>query len=43
MGFTGFTDLSRGTLKSALVQLPYGSKIRRNGKIETIPQLSLKK
>ncbi|EMO41884.1 saccharopine dehydrogenase family protein [Leptospira noguchii] len=43
LGFTGFTDLSRGTLKSALVQLPYGSKIRRNGKIETIPQLSLKK
>ncbi|EMJ97094.1 saccharopine dehydrogenase family protein [Leptospira alstonii] len=43
LGFSGFTDISKGTLKSALVQLPYGSKVRRNGKIETIPQLSLKK
>lgn len=43
LGFSGFMDISRGTLKSALAQLPYGSKVRRNGKIETIPQLSLKK
>ncbi|RHX86225.1 saccharopine dehydrogenase family protein [Leptospira stimsonii] len=43
LGFSGFTDISRGTLKSALAQMPYGSKVRRNGKIETIPQLSLKK
>ncbi|TGK31011.1 saccharopine dehydrogenase [Leptospira gomenensis] len=43
LGFSGFTEISRGTLKSALAQLPYGSKVRRNGKMETIPQLSLKK
>ncbi|MBM9500139.1 saccharopine dehydrogenase NADP-binding domain-containing protein [Leptospira sp. 201903071] len=43
LGFSGFTDISRGTLKSALAQLPFGSKVRRNGKIENIPQLSLKK
>ncbi|XDD51462.1 trans-acting enoyl reductase family protein [Leptospira sp. WS92.C1] len=43
LGFSGFTDISRGTLKSALAQLPYGSKVRRNGKIETVPQLSMKK
>ncbi|EKR65537.1 saccharopine dehydrogenase domain protein [Leptospira weilii str. 2006001853] len=43
LGFSGFTDISRGTLKSMLAQLPHGSRVRRNGKIETIPQLSLKK
>ncbi|MDV6234775.1 saccharopine dehydrogenase NADP-binding domain-containing protein [Leptospira ellisii] len=43
LGFSGFTEISRGTLKSALAQLPYGGKVRRNGKLETIPQLSLKK
>lgn len=43
LGFSGFTDISGGTLKSMLAQLPHGSRVRRNGKIETIPQLSLKK
>lgn len=43
LGFFGLSDISRGTLKSMLKQIPNGSMIRRNGRLEIIPQLSVKK
>lgn len=43
LGFWGLGGVSAGTAKSALAQAPYGSKIRRDGKITQIPQFSLQK
>lgn len=43
LAFFGMSEISRGTLKSLLAQIPYGSKIRRNGEIITIPQFSKSK
>jgi len=42
LGFIGLGGgISAGTAKSALAQLPYGSKIRRNGKLLSVPQFHL--
>ncbi|MCS6984776.1 MAG: saccharopine dehydrogenase NADP-binding domain-containing protein [Leptospiraceae bacterium] len=41
LSFLGLGGVSAGTLKSALGQLPYGSKIRRNGELVSVPHLSL--
>lgn len=40
LSFLSLGGISPGTLKSALAQLPYGSKIRQNGQIVTIPHMS---
>lgn len=43
LAFVGLTEVSPGTVKSALAQLPYGSKIRREGKMVGVPHLSRSK
>lgn len=43
LGFMGLSSISKGTAKSALAQAPYGSVIRKDGKLTRIPQFSLKR
>ena len=43
IAFFSLGQMSRGTMKSALLQMPDGNKIRRNGAIESGPLLKLKK
>ncbi|PJZ24579.1 saccharopine dehydrogenase [Leptospira hartskeerlii] len=40
LAFVGLSEVSPGTMKSALAQLPYGSKIRRDGQMVGVPHLS---
>ncbi|WP_040507820.1 saccharopine dehydrogenase family protein [Leptospira wolffii] len=40
LAFVGLSEVSPGTMKSALAQLPYGSEIRRDGKMIGVPHLS---
>ncbi|TGL64153.1 saccharopine dehydrogenase family protein [Leptospira sarikeiensis] len=40
LAFVGLTEVSPGTMKSALAQLPYGSKVRRDGEMVGVPHLS---
>lgn len=42
LAFVGMNQVSPGTAKSALAQLPYGSKVRRNGELVGVPHLSSK-
>ncbi|MCC5813971.1 MAG: saccharopine dehydrogenase NADP-binding domain-containing protein [Leptospira sp.] len=41
LAFVGLGGVSAGTAKSALAQAPYGSKIRKDGTIVSIPQFQL--
>lgn len=43
IAFFSLGQMSRGTMKSALLQMPNGNRIRRNGTIESGPLLELKK
>jgi short subunit dehydrogenase-like uncharacterized protein len=43
IAFMGLGGISAGTAKSALAQAPEGSKIRKSGRLITVPQLSLTK
>ncbi len=43
IAFFSLGKMSRGTMKSALLQMPQGNKIRRNGNLESGPLLKLKK
>ncbi len=43
IAFFSLGKMSRGTMKSALLQMPEGNKIRRNGKLESGALLKLKK
>lgn len=43
LAFVGLSEVSPGTMKSALAQLPYGSKIRKNGELVGVPHLSSSK
>lgn len=40
LAFLGLTEVSPGTMKSALAQLPYGSMVRRGGNLVNVPHLS---
>ncbi|TGJ99707.1 saccharopine dehydrogenase [Leptospira semungkisensis] len=40
LAFVGLSEVSPGTMKSALAQLPYGSRARRNGEMVVLPHLS---
>lgn len=43
IAFFSLGKMSRGTMKSALLQMPEGNKIRRNGELKSGPLLKLKK
>ncbi|PJZ68981.1 saccharopine dehydrogenase [Leptospira perolatii] len=43
LAFVGLSEVSAGTMKSALEQLPYGSRIRKNGELVVTPFFSRSK